>query len=629
MLASIRILLTNNFYGYSPYGSFIPLSFDGRYGALTAYRALLDQDSNSVSDSYLADTAGGTFRLASVTPQGVVGSGGSVSSVVSADAGTIAFGTFARELSGPTVDFMVVMVKDLGSGALVRADTSAAGAGGDAGAGNPSLSGDGRYLSFTSYASNLVPNDSNGASDIFVKDLQTGAIVNASTGLDGALANGASLSSIISSDARVVAFSSVAKNLTETSSPLGYQVFRKDLDKGAVMQVSTTFSGVSANAESHLGGISADGRWVGFESYATNLGAAATPAAQQLYAKDTVTGLLRLVSSSANGAAANGHSLELSLSADGRFAVFSSDASNLVAGDTNGVRDVFLKDLLSGAITRLSTSLAGEQGNEGSMSPSISGDAGTVTFVSRAGNLTKDINGSDDAFIVTVDPAFLATWAGLLLGSESFKGGDSLVGTSGNDLLMGLGGYDQIDGGQGLDTAVLRGLLADFTVVRNEDGSVSTTDSKKLDHTDLLFNIERLHFDNATVALDINGTAGKAYRLYQAAFNRTPDGEGLGFWIAQMDRGASLDSVAASFMQSAEFQAAYGVNPSHAGLVDKFYLNVLHRAGEPDGVAYWLDALDRKLVTPEQVLGFISESAENQAALIGVLQNGFEYIPYP
>ena len=145
---------------------------------------------------------------------------------------------------------------------------------------------------------------------------------------------------------------------------------------------------------------------------------------------------------------------------------------------------------------------------------------------------------------------------------------------------------------------------------------------------DTLVGIERLKFSDATVALDINGTPGQAYRVYQAAFDRTPDLAGLGFWIHAMDNGASLRQVAEGFVDSPEFKAVYGANPSSAQIVGKMYTNVLHRTGEPAGLAYWIDVLDSHRGTAADVLAGFSDSPENQAGLLGVMSHGFAYTPY-
>jgi hypothetical protein len=142
-----------------------------------------------------------------------------------------------------------------------------------------------------------------------------------------------------------------------------------------------------------------------------------------------------------------------------------------------------------------------------------------------------------------------------------------------------------------------------------------------------LTNVERLKFADKAVALDTDGVGGQAYRIYQAAFNRTPDSGGLGFWISVMDGGASLKAVAGGFVDSAEFKAVYGASPTNAEIVTRLYDNVLHRPGETGGYNFWLGILDRGDGTVADVLAAFSESAENQAGVIGVISNGFAYTP--
>ena len=143
-------------------------------------------------------------------------------------------------------------------------------------------------------------------------------------------------------------------------------------------------------------------------------------------------------------------------------------------------------------------------------------------------------------------------------------------------------------------------------------------------------NVERVKFADFNIAIDVTGAGvgGQAYRIYQAAFNRVPDAGGVGFWISQMDNGTSLKDVAGGFVGSAEFKSIYGNSPTNAQIVDKLYQNVLHRAGESGGVAFWKGILDSHGATVPEVLAAFSESPENQAALIGVIGNGFVYTPY-
>ena len=144
----------------------------------------------------------------------------------------------------------------------------------------------------------------------------------------------------------------------------------------------------------------------------------------------------------------------------------------------------------------------------------------------------------------------------------------------------------------------------------------------------MLANVERLHFANADVALDIGGHAGQAYRLYQAAFDRAPDLTGLGFWINSRDAGESMESIANYFLTSEEGKALYGAAPSNAQALGHFYENTLHREPDAGGFAFWLDILDRNALSQAEVLAEFSESAENQAQVIGAIENGMNYTPY-
>jgi hypothetical protein len=159
-------------------------------------------------------------------------------------------------------------------------------------------------------------------------------------------------------------------------------------------------------------------------------------------------------------------------------------------------------------------------------------------------------------------------------------------------------------------------------VLSNDGGKVSVLDTIH-GSTTLLANVERLQFADKMVALDIGGNAGESYRLYQAAFNRTPDKGGLGFWIDAMDHGQSLKEVAANFIDSAEFRQMYGANPNDSQYVDALYQNVLHRTPDAAGYDFWLHAL--QIAPRAEVLVNFSESAENQTQVIGAIANGIEF----
>ncbi len=214
----------------------------------------------------------------------------------------------------------------------------------------------------------------------------------------------------------------------------------------------------------------------------------------------------------------------------------------------------------------------------------------------------------------------------VLAGGMDNTGGSGVIADSGRHLVGGAGSQ-QLAGLDGVDTVSYAGLRGGFTVLR--DATAATViDNVGTSGVDTLVNVERIAFSDVSLALDIEGTAGQAYRLYRAAFDRAPDKQGVGYWIKMMDAGISLEQVAAGFATSAEFKSLYGANASDAQFVGLLYNNVLHRSAEGAGFDYWMKALGELHTPREQVLAFFSESAENQAQVIGAIQNGIEFTPW-
>ena len=213
-------------------------------------------------------------------------------------------------------------------------------------------------------------------------------------------------------------------------------------------------------------------------------------------------------------------------------------------------------------------------------------------------------------------------------------GNDLLQGDAGNDILRGSGGNDTLKGGDGLDTAVYSGLRAQYEI--DAGGRVYDTGLFSLgdlrgglhDGRDLLANIERLMFADGALALDLDGAAGQAYRIYRAAFDRAPDEVGLGFWIAALDRGMTLGAVAGGFANSQEFRDLYGAAPSNADVVALFYRNVLDREPDGEGYAFWIDVLDSGRASVADVLASFSESNENVSAVAELVGQGIAYQPW-
>lgn len=223
------------------------------------------------------------------------------------------------------------------------------------------------------------------------------------------------------------------------------------------------------------------------------------------------------------------------------------------------------------------------------------------------------------------DDTIIANVKGSLL--YGMGGYDTLVGGIGNDTLVGGKGNDSIDGGAGLDTGLYASARSNYVIAKNAS-SFTVKDSSGVNGTDSMMNVERLNFSDASVALDVNGIAGQAYRIYQAAFDRKPDLAGLGYWIADMDKGSSLTTVAAGFFQSREFQSLYGINPGTDALITLLYANVLHRTPDQAGLDYWRAELSSGHITAAGVLASFSESQENQLQVIGSIQNGIDYLMY-
>jgi len=200
---------------------------------------------------------------------------------------------------------------------------------------------------------------------------------------------------------------------------------------------------------------------------------------------------------------------------------------------------------------------------------------------------------------------------------------DVMTGNSVNNRFDSNGGGDTIDGGAGFDLLVIKENRATFSIQKNA-GDVSFRNTTNSEITSVV-NVERVQLNDGMVAFDLEGNAGQMYRLYQAAFDRKPDAAGLGYWIADMDKGSSLLTVAAGFFQSPEFQKLYGANPSTTTLITNFYQNVLHRAPDQAGFDYWNKELSSGVSTPASALASFCESAENKTQVLGSIQNGIEY----
>jgi len=260
------------------------------------------------------------------------------------------------------------------------------------------VSADGQVVVFDSAAPNLVPADDNEAQDVFVRDRVAGTTELVSVSGAREQGNDWSYGGAVSGEGRFVAFLSDADNLVPEDTNGYPDVFVRDRLAGYTYLASVTPTGeAQANGGSSLPSISADGRYVAFASDATNL----TPEhISGVFVRDREEGTTELVSIAASGSPIAGPSYHASISADGRFVVFTSRDGSVVDGDSNGCDDVFVRDRAAGTTERISVSSTGQQANGDSFFASISADGRFVAFVSWADNIAPgDTNGCSDVFL--------------------------------------------------------------------------------------------------------------------------------------------------------------------------------------------------------------------------------------
>lgn len=265
----------------------------------------------------------------------------------------------------------------------------------------PAVSADGRLIVFSSLASALPGGHPSVHLDLYLHDRMTGQTERVSVSSAGTPANADTVFASVSADGRYVAFSSAATNLAPGDTDDGNDVYVRDRQLGTTTLVSVSSAGVKGDSGGWLPTLSADGRFVSFNSESTNLVPNDTNGQIDLFVRDLFSNQTTRVSVGTGGTQANADSNSLlALSADGRFALFDSDASNLVAGDTNGLKDVFVHDRQTGQTTRVSVSSTGAQANGDSAASSLSADGRYVLFESSATNLVLgDTNGLPDAFV--------------------------------------------------------------------------------------------------------------------------------------------------------------------------------------------------------------------------------------
>ncbi|MEG4920756.1 calcium-binding protein, partial [Microcoleus sp. F10-D1] len=455
------------------------ISSDGRFVAFESPASnLVPGDTNASGDVFVRDTLANTTTRVSVDSAGNQGNNISTEPSLSANGQFVAFWSNATNLvPGDTNNTNDIFVRDSLTNTTTRVSVDSAGNQGNNLSSDPSISADGRFVAFFSNATNLVPGDTNNSGDIFVRDLLTNTTTRVSVDSAGNQGNKYSGDPSISANGRFVAFFSNATNLVPGDTNNSGDIFVRDLLTNTTTRVSVDSAGNQTkgfyNSFEPIGSfdpsISADGRLVAFYSSATNLVPGDTGNNMDIFVRDTLANTTTRVSVDSAGNQANNYSLSPSISADGRFVAFHSDASNLVPGDTNNRFDIFVRDLLTNTTTRVSVDSAGNQGNKGSFESSISADGRRVTFSSEATNLVPgDTNNTLDVFVSETgntpsnnppnnningtdgnDILFGTSGNDII---NSVEGNDVLIGLRGNDVLVGGDGSDILNGGKGFDT---------------------------------------------------------------------------------------------------------------------------------------------------------------------------------
>ncbi len=440
------------------------ISGDGKKVAFDTRASNLDKaDKDTSNDVYVRNLGNNKLTLVSRKgTNGPKGNNGSDSPSLSADGNRVAFVSYASNLHPGDTDYTAdIYVKDLNTGEIWLASTSAAGVKATGSNSDPALSGDGTRVAFASAASNLHPKDPDSLWDIYVKDLVTGELWLASANQKGVKSDKSSFKPDLSGNGARVVFQSYATNLDAKDKDDRVDIYVKDLASGNLILASTNASGKKSNGHSQSPSISDTGHKVAFDSYATNLHSRDKDTTGDIYVKTLSSGAIALASTLPNGRKheRGGSSHEPRLSGDGTKVVFLT-YTGMLAKDTNNAGDIYMKTLGSGALALVSQTKGGKLGDGVSVAPEFSNDGSRVAFVSYARNfVSADKLGDTDIYAKHVGSG-KKLCRGLAVTRSGSSKGETINGTSGpdiihagagNDVVNGKGGVDVICGGGGND----------------------------------------------------------------------------------------------------------------------------------------------------------------------------------
>jgi hypothetical protein len=385
------------------------VSADGRYVTFRTFSGLVSNDINGQPDIYVRDNLTKRTTLASVTADGTQASGGSGATSISANGRYVTFYSFANTLvPNDTNGVGDIFVRDLVTNTTTRASVASNGTQANSASGldNPAqLSANGRYVVFDSLATNLVPNDTNNRQDVFVHDRITGVTTRVSVGSGGVEGNGVgsgSMAPAISASGRFVVFASDSTNLVSGDTNTATDIFVRDRLDGVTTRMSIGSNGVQSDNVSIRPTITADGRFVAFEGWGVNLVPNDTNSTPDIFVRDRQNGTTSRVSVSQNGTQSNDQSRYASISGNGRYVAFQSVATNLDSlgvNDANGDFDIFVKDQQTGKVTRENVTPQGNLSNASGVHPSLSANGHYIVFDGGDDLVTGDTNNLPDVFL--------------------------------------------------------------------------------------------------------------------------------------------------------------------------------------------------------------------------------------
>lgn len=547
----------------------------GRFVAFATATSLDPADTDTLSDVYLRDRWAGTTELISVSTAGITGNATSAAPTISDDGRYVAFRSAATNWDGPaTSGRWNAWVRDRVKRTTLRASIGHTGASLGADVENPSISGNGRYVVYASSASNVVPNDTNAKMDVFVRDLVDGTNDRVSISVFEGQSSEDSYGPSISDDGNRIAFVS-GEELASGRPGADADVFVRDRAAGSTLNANFDSGAVAGNADPSLPAISGNGRYVAFASEATNLVAGDTNARRDVFRRDLQTNATIRVSLHDNDQQLAGESTRPWLSDDGDHVAFSSSATATASEpDAGPDTDVFVRRVSTSTTRRASTSMSSPDPVGTHDDGRLSDDGQTVvlrSFVPSGPTLVPDQATNTQHVYASAPLSFGPLPSGAAFIDQQFE-----------DFL-----------GRGASSAEITTWSERFASGRAHPAQL----------------IAELAGSDAFA-----GKRAPVVRLYWAFFLRKPDPSGLNHWISRYQGGASLASIAQKFAQSSEFQNRYGTL-SNSAYVTKVYLNVFGRQPDASGLSYWSGKLARKEISRGQVLVNFSESSEGKRRL--------------